>query len=109
MPNLIFRVVVTMGRNSISNDDILYLNRHGYFVRVPFALSRAELEVKLDQKQMLRPTELFSNLFVVEVMGAEFDKPADVRYFTLRFPRLQKIHEDRTFKGPQEVEAESVK
>ena len=67
-------------------------------MQVPFALSRAELEVKLDQKQMLRPTELFSNPFVVEVMGAEFDKPADVRYFTLRFPRLQKTHEDRTFK-----------
>ena len=47
---------------------------------------------------MIRPTELFSNPFVVEVMGAEFDKPADVQYFTLRFPRLQKIHKDRTFK-----------
>ncbi|MCJ1472596.1 hypothetical protein MMC13_001245 [Lambiella insularis] len=31
-------------------------------------------------------------------MGAGFDKPADVRYFTLRFPRLQKIHGDRTFR-----------
>ena len=31
-------------------------------------------------------------------MGAGFDKPANARYFTLRFPRVLKIHGDRSFK-----------
>lgn len=31
-------------------------------------------------------------------MGAGFDKPANARHFTLRFPRVQKIHLDRTVK-----------
>jgi DNA ligase 4 len=30
-------------------------------------------------------------------MGAGFDKPANTRYFTLRFPRLLKIYRDRSF------------
>ena len=30
-------------------------------------------------------------------MGAGFDKPADTSYFALRFPRLLKIHGDRSF------------
>jgi DNA ligase-4 len=34
----------------------------------------------------------------VEFVGAGFDKPANSRYYTLRFPRIQKIHQDRTFK-----------
>ncbi len=30
-------------------------------------------------------------------MGADFDKPANSRYFALRFPRVLKIYEDRLF------------
>ncbi len=32
-------------------------------------------------------------------MGAGFDKPANARYFALRFPRVLKIYDDRTFKA----------
>ncbi len=31
-------------------------------------------------------------------MGAGFDKPANAKYFTLRFPRILKIYNDRSFK-----------
>jgi len=31
-------------------------------------------------------------------MGAGFDKPANARYFALRFPRMLKIHGDRSLK-----------
>lgn len=37
-------------------------------------------------------------------MGAGFDKPADARYYTLRFPRVLKIHEDRSFKDTVSVD-----
>ncbi|KAK5344797.1 hypothetical protein LTR61_011428 [Exophiala xenobiotica] len=36
-------------------------------------------------------------LAVVEVVGAGFDRPPNERFFTLRFPRIQKIHHDRTY------------
>ncbi len=54
------------------------------------------MEVVIDQKQLCKPTELFKKPFVVELMGAGFDRPANVNYWTLRFPRIQKIHDDRT-------------
>lgn len=63
---------------------------------MPFSLSTPEISVTIDQKGLSQPTELFKRPFVVEVMGAEFDKPANVSYFALRFPRVQKIHLDRT-------------
>lgn len=40
--------------------------------------------------------QLFRKPFVVEVIGAGFEKPSDAAYFTLRFPRV-KLHLDRTF------------
>jgi hypothetical protein len=49
----------------------------------------------IDQKDQFQPTELFKRLFVVKVISAGFDKPANVSYFTLRFPRVQKVHLDR--------------
>src|SRR5437773_6809418 len=94
----IFRVIDTVGRHGISKENILFLNRMGYFEQVSFALSRSEFDVKLDEGQLPWPSELFKRPFVVEVMGAGFVKPANAGYFALRFPRVQKIHQDRTFK-----------
>jgi len=85
-------------RYGVSKRHIRHLNKHGYFHRVPFARSREEMEVRIDQAQLRQPTELFKKPLVVEVVGAGFDKPADVRYFTLRFPRIQKVHEDRSYR-----------
>jgi len=93
-----FLIVDVVDRHGISKEDILFLNRLGYFEEVPFAFSRPELDVKLDRGRLPLPTDLFKHPFVVDVMGAGFDKPANTRYFALRFPRVQKIHQDRTFK-----------
>jgi DNA ligase 4 len=41
--------------------------------------------------------ELFKHPFEVEVVGARFDKPANVQHFALRLPRAFRIHEDRSF------------
>jgi hypothetical protein len=75
-----------------------YLNHHGYFERVPFTKSIPEFDVGFDHGQ-LQPTDLFRHPFTVELVGAGFDKPANSKYFALRFPRLLKIYEDRSFKG----------
>lgn len=82
----------------ISKDNILYLNRNSYFERVPFATSVPEFDIRFHHGRHLQPAELFKRPFVVELIGASFDKPANARYFALRFPRVLKIHEDRSFK-----------
>ena len=61
-------------------------------------LHTTEYRVELDLGQISLPTDLFKDLFVVELAGAGFDKPANSRYYTLRFVRIQKIHQDCTFK-----------
>jgi ATP-dependent DNA ligase len=91
----VFRIVEVVGEHNISKDDILFLNERGKFVQVPFSACREELEVKIDQRSLARPTELFKQAFVAEIYSAGFDKPADTRSFTLRFPRVLKIHSDR--------------
>lgn len=93
-----FRITDRINRHGISKGDILYFNQRGYFERVSFAISITEFDVKFDQGQRLRPAELFKYPFVVELVGAGFDKLANARYFALRFPRVPKIHQDRIFK-----------
>lgn len=44
-----------------------------------------------------QPTELFKKPVMVEVLGAGFDKPSGCAFFTLRFPRVVKIHQDRSY------------
>ncbi|KEY73852.1 hypothetical protein S7711_10132, partial [Stachybotrys chartarum IBT 7711] len=94
----IFRIVDLVDRHGISKDDIVHLNRHGYFGRTPFATSILEFDVIIEPGRKLQPTDLFKYPFTVEVVGAGFDKPANAAYFTLRFPRVLKIHEDRSFR-----------
>ena len=52
--------------------------------------------VSLGQLQISRQADLFKHPFIVEVTGAGFDKLPNTNYFTLRFPRILKIHQDRT-------------
>jgi hypothetical protein len=49
--------------------------------------------------QQLQPTELFKHPFVVGLVDAGFDKPADARYFAPPVPQAMKTHQDCTFKG----------
>jgi hypothetical protein len=55
---------------------MLYLSRHGYFERVPFARPIAEFDVSVEHGRQLQPAELFRRPFPVGLMGAGFDKPA---------------------------------
>jgi DNA ligase 4 len=92
-----FRIIDVVGRHGVSKKNMVYLNRHGYLERVPFARSIPEFDVTFEHGRRLQPAELFRRPFSVELMGAGFDKPANSRYFALRFPRVLKIHDDRTF------------
>jgi DNA ligase 4 len=93
-----FRIIDVIDRHGISKENMRYLNRHGYFEREPFAKQIHEFDVDFEDGRQLQPAELFKRPFPVELMGAGFDKPTNSRYFALRFPRVLKIHEDRSFK-----------
>ena len=91
-----FRMIDVVDRHGISKENITYLNRHGYFGRVPFTASMEEFDVFVEPARKLQPVDLFKYPFIVEVVGAGFDKPANTGYYSLRFPRVLKIHEDRS-------------
>ncbi|KAK5043615.1 hypothetical protein LTR84_011375 [Exophiala bonariae] len=93
----VFQIVTSVTRPCLSMADVRYLNRYGVFHQVPFAESISQMEVQIDFVAPSRPSELFVEPAVVEVVGAGFDRPADQRFLTLRFPRIVKIHQDRTF------------
>lgn len=92
----LFRVIdVLSGPHSIPKEDIVFLNERGNFLKIPFTNPGEHLDVMFEQRSMHRPTELFKQAFVVEVLGSGFEKLANSAHFTLRFPRVLKIHSDR--------------
>jgi DNA ligase 4 len=95
-PRFRFVGVVSHANKTLSPDRTRLLNDLGEFERLPYASCRAEMEVISDQN-IDPPTELFKNPFVVEVVGGGFERPANVTYHCLRFPRITKIHEDRSW------------
>jgi DNA ligase 4 len=94
-----FRIIDTIDRHGISNKDILYLNRHNYFEKMSFIKSISKFDIGFEHGRQFQSAELFKRLFLIELMGADFDKPANIKYFTLRFPRVLKIYNNRSFKN----------
>ncbi|EDN02544.1 predicted protein [Histoplasma mississippiense (nom. inval.)] len=90
----IFRVVDVLNRHNVNIQLLRTLNQYGRFCScdvdddVPFI-------IKTDQIQLPKVQVLFKTPFVVEMVGSGFEKPAGANYFTLRFPRVLKIHMDR--------------
>ncbi|EXJ91963.1 hypothetical protein A1O3_00513 [Capronia epimyces CBS 606.96] len=112
----VFRILDVLSYHNLSRDNILYLNRRGQFVQTSYSEITPHLDVRIDQKGIRPPTALFKKPFVVEVMGAGFEKPSNTSYFTLRFPRALniKLHMDRsvvetnTFEEVQELAHKSL-
>ena len=92
----IFCVVGEVSRPSISVENVRFLNQYRKLCQVPFAHSRLEMDVHNDLAVGKLPTSLFTRPAVVEVVGARFDRPLSSHRYTLRFPRVLKIHYDRT-------------
>ncbi|KAE8379762.1 hypothetical protein BDV26DRAFT_157316 [Aspergillus bertholletiae] len=47
---------------------------------------------------------VFRTPFVVEMLGGGFEKPSGASYYTLRFPRIVKVHWDRSFEDATSFE-----
>lgn len=90
-----FRVVDMIGRHNLKAKYIQLLNQLGQF-RACDPDSNSVFDVHCDTN-LPNMDAIFKTPFVVEMLGSGFEKPSDARFFTLRFPRVLKIHWDRTF------------
>ncbi|KAJ5134808.1 Nucleic acid-binding OB-fold [Penicillium atrosanguineum] len=91
-----FKVVDVVNHHCMHRDILQYFNQVGEF----YACDPEEFEgfdVEYGHSSLPRASSLFKKPFVVEMMGSGFEKPSNARYFTLRFPRILKVHTDRTF------------
>ena len=100
--------------NCIKKCDLVYLNQHGKF---PLrAMEHRSTEVyetyNLDFASGLpKPDVIFRKPFVFDVAGSGFDKAPNHEIFTLRFPRVLKLHRDRDWRqtvGLDELQAMAV-
>lgn len=90
-----FRIIDVINRRCMSIQTMQALNQIGQF----YACQPETFEgfhIDYGHKALPIATTLFKVPFVVEMLGSGFEKPSGARYFTLRFPRILKIHSDRT-------------
>jgi len=91
-----FRVIDVVGRHCMHRSLMQSLNQFGEFsARDPKDFY--EFEIEYGHDSLPKATKIFNKPFVVELMGSGFEKPSGARYYTLRFPRIIKIHTDRSF------------
>ncbi|KAJ5958072.1 uncharacterized protein N7479_005222 [Penicillium vulpinum] len=90
-----FLVVDVINRHCMSIQTMQTLNQLGEFsARQPESFEG--FHVEYGHSNLPIATTLFKHPFIVEMLGSGFEKPSGARYFTLRFPRILKIHSDRT-------------
>ncbi|KAK6523746.1 hypothetical protein TWF281_001718 [Arthrobotrys megalospora] len=93
----IFKVVFTVSYN-LTQPDLTFLRSHRYFHGVEYSTSPdTTYEILPLENHFPEPDFLFKSPLVLECFGAGFDKAAFSNYWTLRWPRVQKIHKDREF------------
>ncbi|KAL8644625.1 MAG: hypothetical protein Q9226_007672 [Calogaya cf. arnoldii] len=92
--------IVIVGAIDLNAHMTKHLNQHGQFCALPFGSlqSRQDPFIIMMDKGVPSMSVLFRKPFVLDVVGAGFDKEGNRDYYTLRFPRALKIHSDRCWK-----------
>jgi hypothetical protein len=94
-----FRLVGQVTPPSISPANLHLLNMHGRPTQMPFSCDDRQIQIVTELKGTSLPSHLFRQPAVAEVVGAGFDRPSNAQFLTLRFPRLVKIHGDRSVRN----------
>jgi DNA ligase-4 len=101
----VFEVVGMISQEMcIPTHELQALNDYGRFRSKPFERVGNRLrepdcfDLILDHNPGSKMTVIFTDPFVVEVLGSSFAKPSNKSYFMLRHPRILKLHLDRTWK-----------
>ena len=85
----------------IKKEDLLYLNQHGQYPLRAMESGSKDLTDIYDLELasgLPVPKVIFRKPFVFDVAGSGFDKAPNRDIFTLRFPRVLKLHRDRDWK-----------
>ncbi|KAL3477697.1 hypothetical protein BJX99DRAFT_269752 [Aspergillus californicus] len=89
-----FRVVDVIDHHCMSQPTMQILNKFGkYGARSPDPDQR---DIEYGRSNLPRMDVVFKIPFIVEMLGSGFEKPSGARYYTLRFPRILKVHPDRS-------------
>ena len=91
-----FRVVDVINQQNMALKHIQLLNEMGQFSTCD-GDCQSPFDIWTDRSALPKMDAVFKTPFVVEMLGSGFDRPSNSQYFTLRFPRILKIHSDRTF------------
>ncbi|KAI3225543.1 hypothetical protein DTO012A9_8740 [Penicillium roqueforti] len=90
-----FQIVDVINRHNMSIQTMQTLNQIGeFYAREPETFEGFHIDY--GHEALPTATKLFKYPFIVEMLGSGFEKPSGARYSTLRFPRILKIHSDRT-------------
>ncbi|KAL8796086.1 MAG: hypothetical protein Q9182_007430 [Xanthomendoza sp. 2 TL-2023] len=88
---------VVIGALEVNLEMTKHLNQHGQYYKLPFGSLKSFQDPFIINISKSVPSMdvLFRKPFVIDVVGAGFEKEANRDYFTLRFPRALKLHSDR--------------
>ncbi|KAK6354705.1 hypothetical protein TWF696_003844 [Orbilia brochopaga] len=93
----VFKVVFTVSYN-LTQADLKFLKSQRYFHGIEFSEAHtASYSLSPLDPHFPEPDFLFSTPLVLGCFGAGFDKIAASDYWTLRWPRVERIHKDRGF------------
>lgn len=110
----VFRVVSCLDHHNLPANVSQALNTQGQFIACAADSKDPPFVVKYDHHSQKRADIIFKRPFVVEMYGAGFERPHNVNYWALRFPRVTKIHQDRnwqdalTFEQLQDLAQEAM-
>ena len=76
--------------------DMEHLNQRGETLAIQFKDYNDHVDVFMDARQTKKPDVLFKTPFVVEILGSGYERAPNATYWTLRHPRLHKLHGDRS-------------
>lgn len=92
-----FRVMDVINRHCASLGNIQVLNQYGEFYACSPMSSEHGFHIEYGKPDLPQMDVVFKTPFVVEMLGSGFERPSNARFYALRFPRITKIHWDRTF------------
>ncbi|KAF3927715.1 hypothetical protein ABW21_db0205375 [Orbilia brochopaga] len=93
----VFKIVFTVSYN-LTKPDLKFLKSHRYFHGIEVCeTDKASYTLATLDPHFPPPDFLFSSPLVLSCFGAGFDKIATSDYWTLRWPRVDRIHKDRGY------------
>lgn len=105
----LFRFMGMIGRPCVSPENLKHLASLGQFVEETCSLIQPPSAWDLIEIKSAYPLAVaFKTPFIVEVLGAGFEKPSNTNYYMLRFPRIVKIHHDRSYEDVVSFDALQV-